>query len=193
MTAAATSSFSVNNFSTSSFYSVVSPLHNSCHNRNGPLPECASSTYDEIEEAGVPARPLDFPTPTVLPARWVHSQAMDNRNNNKSHEVLLLERRDGEVAYLMKKRLARTVFGSVELCIVLRRRRTRISPLTDEEDIPWIRTDELVAIKASSWTKMRQLRGKHLEDPLKGERLYWMWYFIMVCWYFLIIHCQSMG
>lgn len=177
MTAATTSS--------SVYYSECSsgsggPLH-SCHRNGGPhiIPECASSTYYEIEEAGIPARPLDFPTPTVLHARWVQSRAIDHRNNKAYNNILILERRDGERAYLVKKKISKTVYGTVELCVVLRRRRTTGVPLSKmeefaEEDVPWISTDEFVAIKASSWTKMRQLRGKHLEDPLKGKIYFWL-------------------
>ena len=53
----------------------------------------------------------------------------------------------------------------IRLCVVLRRRDRLETGGLDE--VEWESTEEMVALKSSSWTKIRQCRGKHLEDPIK--------------------------
>jgi hypothetical protein len=136
---------------------------------NLEVPPLASQTYQQANAAGPPAQPLDFPTPVVHRASFVTKRALDHRDG-RVYDVNILCKRsanDLKVAYLVKKKIARTTYGSVQLCVVLRRR----SPLefSGSKDAEWISTDELVALKASSWAKIRKHRGRHLEDPLKGK------------------------
>lgn len=85
----------------------------------------------------------------------------------------------------MTKKLAKTVYGYVNLCIVLRRidksinnnPRNGNSPNTEDRQdrndndngpfVEWESTDHQAAIKISEWKKIHALRGKHLEDPIK--------------------------
>lgn len=135
------------------------------YDENAELPPHASLTYQEVKAAGPPAQPLDFPTPTVHRALPVSGRAMDHRYG-QIHEIKAMSRTDQRIAYLFKKNIAKTTYGCVKLCVVLRRRSHRFDFRCGEAE--WISTDEMVAIKASSWSKMRQHRGRHLEDPLKG-------------------------
>ena len=78
---------------------------------------------------------------------------------------------------LVKKKLAKSVYGTVRLCIVLKRC-SRDGDRAEEsredsilhagsDDVEWESTDLLAVIKASSWSKIHSLRGRHLEDPIK--------------------------
>ena len=148
-------------------------------------PECGSChaelTYDEVEAAGSPSRPLDFPAPTVYRCRRVDIHARDHRTGSV-HLVKDVIMRSGvdrcgrrsDTAYLSRKKLGKTTYGSLRLCVVLR----RISPsktdlLESREDafeadfVQWESTDEKVVMKISEWEKIHSMRGRHLEDPIK--------------------------
>lgn len=89
-----------------------------------------------------------------------------------------------EKAYCVRKKICNTPFGSIRLCVVLKRvgkdlisyastlipKKEFVSFGTrdNEQAVPeWETTDELVAIKVVSWAKLQSLRGRHLEDPIK--------------------------
>jgi hypothetical protein len=127
--------------------------------------------YDDLVLAGPPVQPLDFPTPTVHRATQIHTQMMDHRSG-RVHDVtnVLLRVPDrnhrSDRAYLIRRKLSKTVFGSVRLCTVLRKRMTMYDGTGPS--VEWKSTDETIVLKASSWSLIHQKRGKHLEDPLKG-------------------------
>jgi serine/threonine protein kinase len=176
--------------------------------------EHATLRYDDVASAGPPARPVDFPAPTVHRAIFVDIAARDHCSGSIHHlKKVLLRSNSGplnhinnngavcghgqpDTAYLPTKVLAKSVYGSVKLCIVLKRinnktktsvkaRRTHSTlpenqqnDKTDDYDdnstansttsiVQWESTDYLVAVKFSDWKKIHQLRGKHLEDPIK--------------------------
>lgn len=135
----------------------------------------ASLEYEDIESAGPAVRPLDFPTPQVHRAAYVSALGRDHTTGQISELQRLLvrvtERRnananafDNNRGYLMKKKLSKSTYGSVRLGVVLRR---RCRQAVEADGIEWESTDELVAVKASLWKKIRQYRGKHMEDPIK--------------------------
>jgi serine/threonine protein kinase len=136
--------------------------------------EQASLRYDEIEHAAPAARPLDFPSPEVHRACHVAVFVKDHRTGIV-HSVKGVLMRSTSVqnhysndrAYLVKKKLAKSTYGSIKLCVVLQRRSH--TPSNDEtgDVAEWESTGELVVIKASSWERMRKVRGRNLEDPLK--------------------------
>ncbi|KAL7442451.1 hypothetical protein ACHAXH_009233 [Discostella pseudostelligera] len=78
-------------------------------------------------------------------------------------------------AYCVRKKICNTTYGSMRLCVVLKRvNRHLVSYFASlgisdpEQAVPaWETTDELVAIKVVSWSKLQSLRGRHLEDPVK--------------------------
>ena len=146
----------------------------------------AALRYDDIAAAGPAARPLEFPTPTVYRCERVDICARDHRSGTLHHlknAIVRSERdnfgRPAEVAYLVKKKLSKSVYGSVRLCIVLRRRKKvrENQPNESREDssgdqwtsneFEWESTELQVVIKASAWSRIHGLRGRHLEDPIK--------------------------
>lgn len=147
----------------------------------------AESEYHDEEEAwempasGPAVRPLDFPSPAVHRCVRTCQHAVDHRSGLvfflKNILVRVGQSRltpPPDQAYLIKKRLSKSIYGDVRLGVILRRVNAtrRQSPLTNlnEPNAPgaeWESTEEMVAIKVSSWEKMKHLRGRHLEDPIK--------------------------
>jgi len=84
-------------------------------------------------------------------------------------------------AYCIRKKICNTTYGSIRLCVVLKRVKQNIIPEENgfhslpngrirdvEQRVPtWETTDEMVAIKVVNWSKLQSLRGRHLEDPIK--------------------------
>lgn len=122
---------------------------------------------------GPPVNSLAWPTPTLFQAELITVRACDHRSNaiRTLDNVLVKQSRDQDRAYLIRKKICRTLFGSVRMGVVLRRRTRRRTSSEDEDadddEIPWISTEELVAVKVSSWQRIRQLQGKQLEDPVR--------------------------
>jgi serine/threonine protein kinase len=127
----------------------------------------ASLTHDEIHESGVPVRPLEFPTPVVHEGDIVDITAADHLTGTEYDLKNVLKRvGNTDVAYLMKKKIAKSCYGFVWLGVVLRRIST-----TGEKGgtfkAKWQSSGDFVAIKVSSWGKIQSLRGRHLADPIK--------------------------
>lgn len=163
----------------------------------------ATLQYEDIVRNGMPARPLDFPTPKVFRSELIELRARDHRSGTIHHLKNVLLRSNSsayskhnnnnnnnnknnsctDTAYLITKKLSRTVYGSVCLCLILKR--IKKSPdnnpnensnqenRQDHDDIPqcssveWESTDLQAAVKISEWKKIHSLRGKHLADPIK--------------------------
>lgn len=148
--------------------SVLSALFD---DENTEIPAHAALTFHEVKAAGTPSQPLDFPKPTVHRAHRYSTFLIDHRVGNV-FETMILSQHDQQSAYCFKKNLAKTSFGSVKLCVVLRKRNHK-KPVLSGNDAEWITTEELVVIKASSLAKMRQKRGIQAEDPRKGKGEIW--------------------
>lgn len=136
----------------------------------------AELRYDDVERAGPAARPLDFPAPTVHRCQNIHVHARDHRSGTIHYLKSVLVRTDyTERAYFVTKKLSRTVFGTIRLCVVLK----RLHPILDDNmeerqdsslhhpQIEWESTDLQVAVKISEFSKIHAMRGRHLEDPIK--------------------------
>lgn len=111
------------------------------------LPAHGSLTYRDVKAAGPPAQPLDFPTPVVHRAAFFHGRAVDHRNG-RLHNVKVVCTTSSAtsdhqrtviplVGYWFKKTIERTVYGSVQLCVVLRRRHNL--DFTGSTSAEWIR------------------------------------------------------
>jgi serine/threonine protein kinase len=91
--------------------------------------EHATLRYDDVAAAGPPARPLEFPAPTVHRAAFINIAARDHRSGSIHHltEVLIRSNnglhcsKQPDTAYLPTKKLSKSIYGSVKLCIVLKR------------------------------------------------------------------------
>mmetsp|Transcript_13089 Transcript_13089/g.14682 ORF Transcript_13089/g.14682 Transcript_13089/m.14682 type:complete len:498 (+) Transcript_13089:114-1607(+) len=152
----------------------------------------ASLRYDDIGRAGGPARPLDFPAPQVFRGELVELRARDHKSGVIHHLKNVLLRSNTtcnnnksctDTAYLVTKTIGRTCYGSVRLCLVLKRideslnnhginGKSKQEDRQDHDDIDcssieWESTDLQAAVKMSEWKKVNALRGKHLEDPIK--------------------------
>jgi len=146
----------------------------------------AALRYDDVAASGPPARPLDFPAPTVYRCEKVDILARDHRSGSihSLKNVIIRSELDNfgrrsDVAYLVKKKLGKSVYGTIKLCIVLKRcepviiremeERQDSSPpsMVEEERIEWESTDLKAVIKASEWSRIYAMRGRHLEDPIR--------------------------
>eukprot|EP00547_Thalassionema_nitzschioides_P001765 CAMPEP_0194216480 /NCGR_PEP_ID=MMETSP0156-20130528/19058_1 /TAXON_ID=33649 /ORGANISM="Thalassionema nitzschioides, Strain L26-B" /LENGTH=407 /DNA_ID=CAMNT_0038945263 /DNA_START=170 /DNA_END=1393 /DNA_ORIENTATION=+ len=131
--------------------------------------------YSTVKAAGPAASPLEFPTPTVVKGRRMRARALDHRTGRiyiLNHILACDGINKPDRAYLIQKRIAKSVYGAVRQCVVLKRRRegeNKFWKLSEEDDkeVEWISTDHTVAIKISSWYRVTKLRGRHLEDPIR--------------------------
>jgi len=152
----------------------------------------ASIGYIDIEAKG-PCRPLEFPAPIVDRGMTVSTDVIDHRTGDiihatsvlmrvHAHNKLYASRRQhlmcGSIdlpdkAYCVWKKLADTTYGSIRLCVVLKRVSDNVKRFASrlqggEQCIPqWETTDEMVAIKVTNWDRLQSLRGRHLVDPIK--------------------------
>ena len=132
------------------------------------LEEHACLSHDDLVASGQPTRPLEFPTPIVYDAVMADLTAADHRTGVEYDLKNVLRREnDPDRAYLMKKKLAKSTYGYVKLCVVLRRVNAEERDSTEAKSVQWQSTGEFVAIKCSSWAKIQSMRGRHLVDPIK--------------------------
>jgi serine/threonine protein kinase len=128
---------------------------------------------EHLDYSSPPAAPLAFPTPTIHLAQKHHGADavayLDHHFNiviSDPDQTILIPQQGPQQqqhAYLFKKALTKSSFGSIHVCIVLKRRQqpTDTRGVDDCEEPPshveWVSTDQLVAVKVSSWALM--LRG----------------------------------
>lgn len=136
--------------------------------------DCDSSLkYQDIECAGPPVKPLEFPTPIVYDCELRTVCALDHRSlESRLVENVLMRKRIGPVssedrAYLVRKKVSKTNFGSLRFAVVLKRRFDVSDDEADVDEVPWETTDELVAVKTSCLSKVRKLRGQTWQDPVR--------------------------
>lgn len=134
----------------------------------------AALTYDAVVAAGPPARPLEFPTCTVHRGLVVTVPAIDHRTgliHNAKNVLMRVGHMSGgaftppDTAYLMRKQVAKSIYGVVYVCVVLKRRSppsrahtprttrihraSRFDNTIRDEDVEWESTEDLVAAKVS--------------------------------------------
>jgi hypothetical protein len=139
-------------------------------------------TYREVQAAGPPATSLDFPTPVIHRASIIPIQTVLDHHRQRYEskarlykDVNLLCRSSGvndpttDNVYWMKKQISKTTYGTVQFCIVVRRRCNNSLNRLHDDVAEWITTDETVAIKVSSMKKMRK-NGESMSvtGPLLG-------------------------
>lgn len=134
----------------------------------------ADLSYDDVVAAGPPARPLDFPAPTVLRCKNMDVHARDHRSGTIHFLRNVIVRIDNtDTAYFVTKKIGKSVYGSIRLGIVLKRRQRSPSQHAEERqdtqtpEVEWESTDLQAAVKISEFTKIHAMRGRHLEDPIK--------------------------
>ena len=122
----------------------------------------ASLSFDSIASAGPPARPLEFPAPSVHRGTRCSSVALDHRTGRiyPVRNVLLRLSGTPQQAYLIKKTISKSVYGVIRLCVILKRRTTQHSEMNEtngrrrhafnmilDEDAEWESTEELAVVK----------------------------------------------
>lgn len=123
----------------------------------------AALTYDQIAAAGPPARPLEFPMPSVNRGERCFTIALDHRTGRLHPIKNVLMRVSPNSprptrAYLIKKTLSKSVYGVIKSAVVLKRRnippapeirRRRSYGMIRDEDAEWESTEELAVVKVS--------------------------------------------
>lgn len=153
--------------------------------------EHAALTYDEIEEAGPPARPQEFPTPFLHDGIRTTIRAKDHRTHgvrvvknvlmalSNTEDTLQSPTQDPNIvdkAYLLKKRISRSAYGNRYLSVVLKRRSTHDDDMNNEkvpeemlmDAVQWESTEEFVTITVSPWTEAARHHRRSLSVK-KGE------------------------
>ena len=113
------------------------------------------------EASGPAARSLEFPMPTVVPCvRHGTVKAYDHRSGKVHvvHNVIVVLAPNACHGYLVREKLAKSTYGVVRQCVVLKRRSQR-ERMQSCADVEWESTDQLVAIKVR--TSEHNLRRKH--------------------------------
>mmetsp|Transcript_19890 Transcript_19890/g.24553 ORF Transcript_19890/g.24553 Transcript_19890/m.24553 type:complete len:415 (+) Transcript_19890:420-1664(+) len=147
--------------------------------------------FTEIEQAGPPARPLEFPPPivhrgnrvaalVVVPetgARQVLRGVIHRETSPDTTGGTSTSSTGPSVAYWPQKQLQEAIYGSVWACLVLRRhhgpaaeeaaRAAGVDPCSVAAPIVWEVTNSHVAIKMMVWARIHRMRGRQLEDPVK--------------------------
>ena len=131
----------------------------------------AALAYDAVASAGPPSRPLEFPNPTVHRGKRITVTALDHRTGriHNVNNVLFRTKSSSSMgsnngntgpvdrAYVIKKKISKSIYGVIRLCVVLKRRRViypeaqlRRRRKTDQlrdEDVEWESTEELCVVK----------------------------------------------
>uniref|UniRef100_A0A7S3P484 Protein kinase domain-containing protein n=1 Tax=Amphora coffeiformis TaxID=265554 RepID=A0A7S3P484_9STRA len=136
--------------------------------------------YEDIEHAGPPAAPLEFPMPLIHRAQRSEVSVLDHVTGRVYHEKEVISRAPQPTnyglrtvgprrAYLLKKRIAPCTYGVVRLAIVLeqniKQEETR-DCLQQEDEAEWKSTGGLVAIKVLSCEQVRQNLSPDSSNPL---------------------------
>jgi len=107
-----------------------------------------STKYLDVKAAGPPTKPLEFPNPNVGRGVKLPMIVYDPNQDTilAEQSILFSPHSPLERGYAFREKIARSTYGIVRLCIVVKRR-TSLSHET--EKCEWEFTDEMVAIKVS--------------------------------------------
>jgi hypothetical protein len=132
----------------------------------GTLPKLTTAHSHESKiVSGPPTQPIPFPAPKIARAKFVSALIWDPRLLGHVREAQILCRvRRAQTAYLVEKKIARTSYGSVYQCVVVRKR--RLYDLNSCQPGEWTLTSERVALKYSSYEMLMKRRPSF--DPLQG-------------------------
>ena len=135
--------------------------------------------YEDIEHAGPPAAPLEFPMPIIHRAHRSAVSVLDHVSGLVYHEKEVLVRAPYSSAggprpvgprraYLIKKRIASCSYGVVRLAIVLERnmKQEEARDCLQQDEAEWKSTGALVAIKILSCEQIRQNLSPDSSNPL---------------------------
>lgn len=129
-----------------------------------------AASHDEILSFGRPANPINFPDPQFSAVTRVNA-SVHNPNTGETlvvTNVFYEVKPDGRPplrAYWIGRRLKRAIYGCVRSCQVLRLREGGWAG--PHGNSFWEITAEMAAVKIIDLNSVRELRGRHIEDPLK--------------------------
>lgn len=137
----------------------------------------ASASFEDVQDNGPPAPPLNFPPPSVGKAHRVTAIVHNPYLSEEGQvpDVVYEARPDGSAparAYWINtsEELNTAIYGCVRSCTVLKLRQgaTWTGPQSGAAGggAVWEVTPEMAAVKLVEWNKVRQLRGRHREDPV---------------------------
>lgn len=135
----------------------------------------ASAPFEEISANGPPAAPLSFPPPRVGRAARVTANVYNPATSEEASvpNVIYEVCEDGappQRAYWIGRKLKKAIYGCVRSCTVLKLRDPGRWTAMDGDGGSggsWEITSEMAAVKIMDWNAVRELRGRHMEDPVK--------------------------
>jgi len=120
------------------------------------------ATYENVRENGLASEPLDFDEPLVYRSRLMSAMVYERPEGPPTNSDDILIREDvtgdeeGMQAFLLGRTMSRAIYGRVKMAFELRKHRDG-----------WLMTGKKQAIKIMNWERIRNMRGQHLEDPVK--------------------------
>lgn len=131
----------------------------------------ATASFDDLIENGAPSPALRFPSPNIGNAARVNATVFNPATGEEASvpNVVYEIRADGSPprrAYWIGRKLKRAIYGCVRSCTVLKLHDPGQWSGSGGNDV-WEVTAEMAAVKIMDWNVVHQLRGRHMEDPLK--------------------------
>ena len=137
-----------------------------------------SASSNEVEE--IPVQPLNYPSPSFGKATRVKTKILNPSTSEQTQvpNVVFetsLDNSPPKRAYWIGRKLRKTIYGCVRICTVLRLREGVTwegeNPMAEEGEAIWEVTPTLAAVKIFDWSRVKELQGRHMEDPLRDSAM----------------------
>ena len=129
----------------------------------------ASASYEEVKENGPSSVPLDFSNPLVGKASRVTATVYNPATSEEAQVPNVVYEVRGDQppqrAYWIGRKLKKAIYGCVRSCTVLKLREGGWQG--PGQGGSWEVTPDMAAVKIMDWNKVQELRGRHMEDPVK--------------------------
>mmetsp|Transcript_4440 Transcript_4440/g.11230 ORF Transcript_4440/g.11230 Transcript_4440/m.11230 type:complete len:412 (+) Transcript_4440:244-1479(+) len=130
----------------------------------------AAATFEEVLNFGKSSHPINFPDPQFSAVTRVNASVYNPAINEVAvvPNVFYEVRPDGMPpprAYWIGRKLKRAIYGCVRSCTVLRVREGGWAG--PDGNSLWEITNEMAAVKIIDLNLVEEMRGRHIEDPLK--------------------------
>jgi len=131
----------------------------------------ASASYEEVAENGPPTDPLQFPEPTVGRAARITATVYNPATGEEASVPNVIFEDKGsdppDRAYRIGRKLKKAIFGCVRSCTVLKLKEGGWKGHAGPGGSAWEVTSGLAAVKIMDWNAINEMRGRHVEDPVK--------------------------
>lgn len=130
----------------------------------------AAATFEEVLNYGKSSPPIDFPDPQFSVVTRVNASVHNPITNEEAvvPNVFYEVRPDGMPpprAYWIGRKIKKAIYGCVRSCTVLRVKEGGWAG--PHGNSLWEITSEMAAVKIIDLNLMEEMRGNHVEDPLK--------------------------